>query len=127
MKTETKEPTAGHTKPRKIRNRNDHLEVEYQRGKWGQFSAPFRTQWTYPDQDMNKIFAKAADGLIEQMVFAYNHHAELVEALKNLYETVEWLTKSGNIKSPIEPHPYGLAVIMAKQSARALLTRLNAK
>ncbi len=57
------------------------------------------------------------------IVRAVNSHDALVAALENLLETVEWLTMSGNIKSPIEPHPYGMAVIMAKQDARAALAR----
>ena len=47
--------------------------------------------------------------------------SKLRTALKDLLEVVQWLQDSGNIKSPIEPHPFGLAVIQAKQQARAAL------
>jgi len=48
---------------------------------------------------------------------------EMFEALKNLMEVVDWLSSSGNLKSPIEPHPFGLGVIQAKQDARTALRK----
>lgn len=50
---------------------------------------------------------------------------DLAEALLNTLEILQWLQDSGNIKSPVTPHPYGMGVIMAKQQARAALARLK--
>jgi len=54
---------------------------------------------------------------------SYEENPCLATALNDLLEVVEWLTMSGNIKSPITPHPYGLAVMMAKQNARRELSK----
>lgn len=51
----------------------------------------------------------------------------LLEALKNLLEILDWLGNSGNLNSPIEPHPYGLAVIMAKNSARGAIAKATGR
>jgi hypothetical protein len=51
----------------------------------------------------------------------------LVQALKDMEELLVWLSESGNLKSPIEPHPYGLAVIQTNANARALLSKLQTK
>jgi len=48
---------------------------------------------------------------------------EIVAALQNLLDIVDWLQKSGNMKSPVTPHPFGLGVIGAKQAARTALAR----
>jgi len=52
---------------------------------------------------------------------------EMLEALKNLLETSEWLQSSGNLKSPIEPHPYGLGVMLAKSNARAAIAKAEGR
>ncbi len=48
---------------------------------------------------------------------------ELLKALEDLSEIVDWLIQSGNVNSPIEPHPYGCGVILASQQARSVLAR----
>jgi hypothetical protein len=53
--------------------------------------------------------------------------AETLKALEDLLETLQWLQDSGNLKSPIEPHPFGLGVIMAKQQARSAIANARAK
>lgn len=53
------------------------------------------------------------------------HVTELTQALQGLYNMVQWLQDSGNLKSPIEPHPYGMALIQAKQQARSVLDQVN--
>ena len=51
---------------------------------------------------------------------------ELAGALRDLLDTLQWLQDSGNLKSPIEPHPYGLGVLAAKQWARGVLAHIGA-
>lgn len=48
---------------------------------------------------------------------------ELLKALEDLSEIVDWLIQSGNVNSPIEPHPYGCGVILARQQARSAIAR----
>jgi len=48
---------------------------------------------------------------------------EIVKALGDLLDVVNWLQGSGNMKSPIVPHPFGLGVLGAKAQARAALAK----
>lgn len=50
---------------------------------------------------------------------------QLAQATRDLLDVLQWLQDSGNIKSPIEPHPFGLGVMLAKQQARAALQRVR--
>ena len=45
----------------------------------------------------------------------------LHETAVNMAGMLIWLSESGNLKSPITPHPMGLGVIQALQDARAFL------
>lgn len=71
-----------------IRVRDGALEVEFLPGQWAQVLAPFRTTWTWPDAEgKNNALKQAADGLLEEMVMAYNERAALIaiyEAAVNL-------------------------------------------
>ena len=48
---------------------------------------------------------------------------DLLAALRDMDDLLQWLQDSGNLKSPIEPHPYGLGVMLAKQAARAAILK----
>ena len=52
---------------------------------------------------------------------------ELEKALGDLLDVVNWLQESGNMKSPIVPHPFGLGVLGAKAAARAALKGQEAR
>lgn len=62
---------------------------------------------------------------VELPACVYAEAPAMRESLNDLLEVVQWLQDSGNLKSPIEPHPYGLGVMQAKQTARALLARID--
>lgn len=48
---------------------------------------------------------------------------EMLEVLRDMADTLQWLQDSGNLKSPIEPHPYGLGIMAVKQKARAAIRK----
>lgn len=44
--------------------------------------------------------------------------------VRHVAEMLLWVTET-QIKKPIEPHPFGLGVIMAKQKARHILAEIR--